>query len=104
MADLTETPETKNPEKDKPSSTQWIADMLKSDIKGIANQALYNAAFLYPFYLYRGDEYVFKSGEGDVATSLKLAGIVGVLNESTKMTRQGIAKAGYDKLAYPFGK
>lgn len=87
-----------------PKSTVSISDMLKSDVKSVANVALWNVALLYPFYYTNMDDKVFSSYDSDIVSSAKLASVVAVLSEGSKMLRYKLKQSGVsDKIIYPFG-
>ena len=83
--------------------TAW-AD-LKSDGKSIMNQAVWNAALLYPAYMYDLDRYVFSERDSDLVSALKLAGVVAGVSEAQKIVRRTLSQAGAQtSIVYPFGQ
>ena len=77
---------------------------LKSDVKSIANQAIWNAALLYPAYMYGIDRMAFNESDSDIVAAMKLAGIVAGVTEAQKLIRRTICQAGGSpKLVHPFG-
>ena len=82
--------------------TAW-AD-LKSDGKAIMNQAVWNAALLYPAYMYDLDRKIFSERDSDLVSALKLAGIVAGVSEDQKLIRRTASQAGASpKFVHPFG-
>ena len=82
--------------------TAW-AD-LQSDFRSIANQAVYDAALLYPMYMMNYDSQIFSSGDSDMMAAVKLAGLVAGVSEGQKLLRLTLTQAGVNpKIVYPFG-
>ena len=78
---------------------------LKSDGKAIMNQAVWNAALLYPAYMYDLDDKIFSQRDGDLISALKLAGVVAGVTEGQKLIRKTLMQAGVSqKVVYPFGQ
>ena len=88
---------------DVPSKYTWYAD-LKTDGKSIANQAVWNAALLYPMYMYDIDNKIFGTRDGDLVSAMKLAGLVAGVTEAQKLIRRTLKQAGVSpKVTHPFG-
>ena len=78
---------------------------LKSDGKSIMNQAVWNMALLYPFYMYNLDRQYFNQYDGDVVSAAKLGGLIAGVTEGQKLLRKTLVQAGVnEKVAYPFGR
>ena len=77
---------------------------LQSDGKSIMNQAVWDAALLYPMYMYGLDSKIFSQNDSDLIAALKLAGLVAGVSEAQKLVRKTLTQAGASpKLVYPFG-
>ena len=83
--------------------TAW--NDLKLDAKSVMNQAVWNAALLYPAYMHDLDSKVFSQRDGDLMSAVKLAGICAGVGEAQKLVRKTLMQAGASpKLVYPFGQ
>ena len=100
----TEAPVTNDPTAaTPPSKYTWYSD-LQADGKSIANQDVWNAALLYPIYMYDVDQKIFNSRDGDLLSAMKLAGLVAGVTETQKLIRKTLKQAGASpKLTHPFG-
>lgn len=87
-----------------PSYFSGVGKDLQNDYKSVLNQAVWNAALLYPFYAYDLDGKYFNRYDGDVVSAAKLAGLAAGIGEVQKLVRKNLLLMGVsNKVTHPFG-